>query len=210
MHTQPQAFNRKMGHLNVLQNKDVPQGGTNANQKPVKIRHQPALVFFISAKIVLPKLMFMWQIPHVMDREYPNRPIVGVGAIIVDSHRVLLVKRGKAPLLGEWSIPGGMLEVGETLRQGAEREALEETGLVVRATELLGVFDRIVRDEGQRTVYHYVLVDFLCQRTSGELCASGDAADVRWFTVADIAELALPEDTRAVIQLGIEKARHAP
>jgi 8-oxo-dGTP diphosphatase len=143
------------------------------------------------------------------DREYPDRPLVGVGAIIVESGQVLLVKRGKAPLLGEWSIPGGMLELGETLRQGTEREALEETGLVVHATDLLGVFDRIVQDHDKRTIYHYVLVDFLCQRTSGELCAAGDAADVRWFSAAEINDLALPEDTREVIQFGIQKAKHS-
>src|SRR5437667_12881080 len=102
-----------------------------------------------------------------MQREYPDRPLVGVGAIIVDSGRVALIKRGKDRLLGDCSIPGGMLELGETLRTGAEREALEETGLVVRATELLGVFDRIVPDEAKRTIYHYVLVDFLCERISG-------------------------------------------
>src|SRR5438477_7365051 len=111
-----------------------------------------------------------------MQREYPAQPLVGVGAIIVEAGRVLLIKRGKAPLLGEWSIPGGMLEVGETLRQGAEREALEETGLVVHATELLGVFERVVPDDEKRTIYHYVLIDFLCKRMSGEVKASGDAA----------------------------------
>src|SRR5947208_14455975 len=89
-------------------------------------------------------------------REYPETPLIGVGAIIVENGRVVLVKRGKAPLLGGWSIPGGMLELGETVRAGAEREALEETGLVVRATELLGVFDRVI-PEGGRTLYHYVL-----------------------------------------------------
>ena len=83
-------------------------------------------------------------------REYPNHPLVGVGALIVQTGRVVLIKRGKAPLQGEWSIPGGMLELGEILRAGAEREALEETGLVVRATELLGVFDRVVPDRDQR------------------------------------------------------------
>ena len=140
-----------------------------------------------------------------MQREYPDHPLVGVGAIIVDHGRVLLIKRGKAPLFGEWSIPGGLLELGETMRQGAEREALEETGLVVRATELLGVFDRIV-PEGERTLYHYVLVDFLCDVVSGELRASGDAADARWFTREEINGLALPEDTRAVIQLALGKS----
>ena len=140
-----------------------------------------------------------------MQREYPSQALVGVGALIVQNGRVALIKRGKAPLLGEWSIPGGLLELGETTRQGAEREALEETGLVVRASELLGVFDRIVPD-GERTQYHYVLIDFLCEVVSGELRASGDAADARWFTREETAGLALPEDTRAVIYLALGKA----
>ncbi len=140
-----------------------------------------------------------------MIREYPNRPIVGVGAVIVDAGRVALIKRGKAPLLGEWSIPGGMLELGETVRHGAEREALEETGLVVRATELLGVFDRVVLDDEKQCQYHYVLIDFLCERVSGELLAAGDAADARWFTPEEVSNLPLPEDTASVIRLGLTK-----
>jgi ADP-ribose pyrophosphatase YjhB (NUDIX family) len=143
---------------------------------------------------------------HPIVREYPDRPLVGVGAIIVNAGRVVLIKRGKAPLLGEWSIPGGMLELGETVRQGAEREALEETGLVVRATDLLGVFDRVVLDEANRCQYHYVLIDFLCERVSGDLRAAGDAADARWFTLEEIVELTLPEDTERVIRMGLEKA----
>jgi 8-oxo-dGTP diphosphatase len=142
-----------------------------------------------------------------MQREYPPHPLVGVGAVIVEGGRVLLIKRGKAPLLGEWSIPGGMLELGETLRQGAEREALEETGLVVRATNLLGVFDRIVPDETQRTLYHYVLIDFLCQEISGDMHAGGDASDARWFTRADLSDLSLPEETLKILQMGIAKAK---
>jgi 8-oxo-dGTP diphosphatase len=142
-----------------------------------------------------------------MQREYPQQPLVGVGAIIVEDDRVLLIKRGKAPLLGEWSIPGGMLELGETLRQGAEREALEETGLVVRATDLLGVFDRIVPDETKRTLYHYVLIDFLCQKISGDVLAAGDASDARWFTRADLSSLSLPEETLTILQMGIAKAK---
>jgi ADP-ribose pyrophosphatase YjhB (NUDIX family) len=117
----------------------------------------------------------------------------------------LLIKRGKAPLLGEWSIPGGMQELSETLRQGAEREGLEETGLVVRATDLLGVFDRIVPDETKRTLYHYVLIDFLCATISGEICAGGDAADARWFTPEEVARLSLPAETADVIRLGFKK-----
>src|SRR5437899_11980244 len=143
-----------------------------------------------------------------MQRQYPNQPLVGVGAIIVEGGRVALVKRGQAPLLGEWSIPGGMLELGETARQGAEREALEETGLVVRATELLGVFDRLVPDDDKRMRYHYLLVDFLCENISGELQASGDAADVRWFTQEEVSGLALPEDTAAVIGKAFTKRQN--
>lgn len=131
--------------------------------------------------------------------------MIGVGALIVENGRVVVIKRGKAPLLGEWSIPGGMLELGETLRQGAEREALEETGLVVRATELLGVFDRIVPDEEGNIVYHYVLIDFLCQRLSGELRAGADAADARWFTPEEIEKLPLALDTAQVIQAALAK-----
>src|SRR6478752_2084343 len=138
-----------------------------------------------------------------MQREYPQQPLVGVGAIIVEDSRVLLIKRGKAPLLGEWSIPGGMLELGETLRQGAEREAIEETGLVVRVTELLGVFDRIVPDENKRTLYHYVLIDFLCERISGELQAAGDASDARWYSEDEVKRLKLPDETQTIIELGI-------
>jgi 8-oxo-dGTP diphosphatase len=140
-----------------------------------------------------------------MTREYPDRPLVGVGAIIVERGRVALIKRGKPPLVGEWSIPGGMLELGETVRQGAEREALEETGLAVRATELLGVFDRVVLDEEKRCQYHYVLIDFLCERISGDLRAGADAADARWFTLDEVNKLPLPEDTARVIRMGLEK-----
>jgi ADP-ribose pyrophosphatase YjhB (NUDIX family) len=129
-----------------------------------------------------------------------------VGAVVVDRGRVLLVKRGKAPLLGEWSIPGGMLELGETVRAATEREALEETGLVVRATQLLGVFDRIVPDESGCTLYHYVLVDFLCEKLSGDLRAAADAAEACWFTPAEIEGLRLPADTRNVLELGIAKS----
>jgi 8-oxo-dGTP diphosphatase len=140
-----------------------------------------------------------------MQREYPQQPLVGVGAVIIAEGRVALIKRGKAPLLGEWSIPGGMLELGETLRQGAEREAVEETGLIVRATEVLGVFERIVPDAGQRTSYHYVLIDFLCEVVSGEMRFAGDAADARWFTPEEVSALPLPEDTAGVIRLGFMK-----
>lgn len=142
-----------------------------------------------------------------MKREYPEQPLVGVGAIIIEGDRVLLVKRGHAPLLGEWSIPGGVLEVGETLREAAVREALEETGLTVETAELLGVYDRVLRDNDERTLYHYVLIDFLCQRVAGEAKPSGDAQDVGWFTYPEAVSLSLAEDTLDVIRKGFDKVK---
>ena len=106
-----------------------------------------------------------------MQREFPEVPLVGVGAIIIEDSRVVLVKRLYPPLQAEWSIPGGVLEVGERVRDAAMREAREETGLIVEAGELLGVYDRIVRNPEQRVQYHYVLVDFLCRRVAGDLAA---------------------------------------
>ena len=138
----------------------------------------------------------------MVKREYPDTPLVGVGAVIIENEHVLLIKRAKEPLLGEWSIPGGLLELGETLRQAAVREALEETGLVVETADLLGVYDRIVRDADERILYHYVLIDFLCHRRSGELLAAGDAAEARWFARSELQALALAADTLEVVQLG--------
>jgi 8-oxo-dGTP diphosphatase len=141
-----------------------------------------------------------------MKREYPGAPLVGVGAIIIEQDRVMLVKRAHPPLAGEWSIPGGALEMGETLRQAVAREALEETGLVIEVGELLGVFDRILRDAGGRIRYHYVLIDFLCRRIAGEPQAAGDAAEARWFTRGEVRQLSLAPDTAEVIKLGFEKS----
>src|SRR5216684_5781027 len=140
-----------------------------------------------------------------MKREYPDSPLVGVGAIIIDQGRVLLVKRGHPPLAGEWSIPGGVLELGETLRQAVVREVREETGLTVAPGELLGVYDRLVRDEDGRPRYHYVLIDFLCRKISGELQAADDAEEVRWFSREELTEVSLAPDTQDVIKKGFEK-----
>jgi len=154
-----------------------------------------------------------------MKREFPEIPLVGVGAIIIDCDgdcvddfdekdaRVLLVKRAHPPLQAQWSIPGGVLEVGELVREAAVREAREETGLVVEAGELLGVYDRVLRDAEQRVQYHYVLIDFLCRRISGELRAGSDAAEVRWFRREELAGLRLAEDTMDVIGKGFGKVR---
>ena len=137
-----------------------------------------------------------------MRREYPDAPIAGVGAIVIDHGRVLLIKRGRPPLLGEWSIPGGAMELGETVREAAVREVLEETGLIVEAGELLGVFDRVVKDDEGKLLYHYVLIDFLCRCVSGEAKASGDADDARWFNAEETDRLPLAKDTAEVIRVG--------
>ena len=140
-----------------------------------------------------------------MQREFPELPLVGIGAIIIGGDRVLLVKRAHPPIQGQWSIPGGVLEVGEMIREAAIREACEETGLVVAPGELLGVFDRILRDAEQRVQYHYVLIDFLCRPVGGTLLAASDAAEVQWFTRDELPGLNLAEDTLDVIQKGFEK-----
>jgi mutator protein MutT len=139
-----------------------------------------------------------------MSREYPDNPLVGVGAVIVQDNRVLLIRRGQAPLLGEWSLPGGVLECGETLREATIREAREETGLIVETGELLGVFERVIRSEDGRVRYHYVLIDFLCRTFRGDLKAGSDAAEVRWFACQELEGLNLPHDTRAVIEKALQ------
>ena len=117
-----------------------------------------------------------------MTREYPLAPIVGVGAVVIHEDRVLLIRRGHEPMKGQWSLPGGALEVGETLTEGVRREVLEETGLEVEPVALIEVLDRIARDSEGRIQFHYVLVDYLCRITGGKLCCATDAVDARWAT----------------------------
>jgi ADP-ribose pyrophosphatase len=140
-----------------------------------------------------------------MQREYPDRPIVGVGAVIVAENRILLARRAKPPLMGRWSLPGGVVELGETLRAATEREALEETGLVIKAGEVLEVFDRIIPGADGRTQYHYVLVDFLCQVVRGDLRAGEDAAEVAWAGLDELEKYELEEPAMSVIRKGLEK-----
>ena len=141
-----------------------------------------------------------------MSREFPDKPLVGVGAVIVQDNRVLLIRRGHAPLLGEWSLPGGVLECGETLREGTIREAREETGLVVEIRDLLGVYERVTRSDDGRVRYHYVLIDFLCRMTGGTLQARSDAAEVRWVEREELDSFNLPADTQDVIRKGLSSA----
>jgi 8-oxo-dGTP diphosphatase len=140
-----------------------------------------------------------------MGREYPDSPLIGVGAVIVEAGRVLLIRRGTAPLLGEWSLPGGVLECGETLREATIREACEETGLVVEPGEMLGVYERCIRDEEGRVRYHYVLIDFLCHPAEGDLRAGSDASDVRWFTPGELPSLNLAFDANDVVLKGLAR-----
>ena len=119
-----------------------------------------------------------------LQREFPQAPLVGVGAVIVEGGRVLLVRRGSEPLKGHWTLPGGVLEVGETLAAGVAREVKEETGLEVKTVELVEILDRIHR-EGERIRYHYVIADYLCRVTGGELRAASDADAVRWVERAE-------------------------
>ena len=141
-----------------------------------------------------------------MKREYPETPIVGVGAVIIENGRVALVKRGHDPFIGEWSIPGGALELGETVADAVRREVLEETTLVVEPVSLLNVYDRVILDNDERILYHYVLIDYLCKRISGDLQAASDCDRAHWFSKEETSKLSLPVDTSEVIRLGFEKA----
>jgi ADP-ribose pyrophosphatase YjhB (NUDIX family) len=119
-----------------------------------------------------------------MQREFPQTPLVAVGAVIVHEGRVVLVRRGSEPLKGHWTLPGGVLEVGETLVEGVVREVREETGLLVEPLQLVELVDRIHREAG-RVRYHYVIADYLCRVTGGELRAASDADAVRWVERAE-------------------------
>lgn len=134
-----------------------------------------------------------------MKRDYPDRPLVGVGAVIVHEGRVVIVQRGTEPLKGQWSIPGGALEIGETLRQCAVREAFEETGLQVEAGEALEVFDAIHKQQDERIRYHYVLIDFACRVLSGELKAGGDAVQAKWVSLDELHAYEIAETAQKVI-----------
>ena len=114
-----------------------------------------------------------------MEREFPQAPMVGVGAVIVHEGKVLLVRRAREPLKGHWSLPGGAVEVGESLHSGLVREVKEETGLIVAPIELVELLDRIHR-QGERIRYHYVIADYLCRVVEGNLQAASDADEVRW------------------------------
>ena len=156
--------------------------------------------------------IYAGRVTGAFQREFPQAPIVGVGAIIVDAGRVLLVQRGQEPSKGKWSLPGGMLELGESLHEGVVREVQEETGLKVKPVELIELLDRIVREEnpeGKRVRYHYVIADYLCRVVGGSLHASSDAEAVRWTERAEWnshSALALDPITVHVIEAAWQRA----
>jgi 8-oxo-dGTP diphosphatase len=143
-----------------------------------------------------------------MAREYPDRPVVGIGGVVIENDRVLLIRRGTEPLLGQWSIPGGTLELSESLQEGVARELLEETGLEVRVLDLIDAFDRIYVEpseggggapKGPR--FHYVIVDYLCERISGEAVAGSDVTDVAFAAENELEPFQLtPTATRIIKQ----------
>lgn len=135
-----------------------------------------------------------------MSRLYPSLPIVGVAAVILCSGKALIVRRANPPLQGEWSIPGGALDLGEKLRDGVAREVMEETGLDVEVGPVLDVFDSIFPDSAGRTQYHYVLIDYLCHLRSGIPKAASDASELRWATPEELEALGMKQVTIDVIR----------
>jgi ADP-ribose pyrophosphatase YjhB (NUDIX family) len=150
-----------------------------------------------------------------MQREFPNAPIAGVGAVVLDAQqRVLLVRRGQEPLMGEWSIPGGALELGERLEDGVRREVREETGLEVTPEEIVAVFDHIshAEDNPERVRFHYVLVDYRCRVAGGTLRSATDVTEARWASWNELtghSALAVRPFTLSVIRKALDQVAQA-
>jgi 8-oxo-dGTP diphosphatase len=141
---------------------------------------------------------------NMSNRRYPDRPILGVGALIFRGDCILLVERGKEPLKGYWSLPGGVVEVGESLEQAIRREVREETNLEIEIVEVLEIFERIMRDGEGRPEYHYVLIDYLCRAEEGLAQPASDAARLAWIKRAELPMFTLTEGTLPVIHKGFD------
>ncbi len=135
-----------------------------------------------------------------MRREYPDSPIAGVAAVVFSGDRVLLVRRGNEPSRGRWGLPGGVVELGERVEEAVVREIREETGVTVRPLRLLTVFDSIVRDEGDKIRFHYVLCEYLCEAVEGEPCAATDVSDAVWAPIGDLESMDMTPGTRRFIE----------
>ncbi len=133
-----------------------------------------------------------------MTREYPDYPRVGVGAVILHEDKVLLVRRGQSPSFGKWSLPGGLVELGESTREAIAREIMEECGIGIRVVDVAGVLDRVVHDDAGRVRYHYVLVDYLAYPESLDVVAGSDAGDAQWF---DIERVAVLDTTQGLLDM---------
>ncbi len=144
-----------------------------------------------------------------MDRRYPDRPLVGVGAIIFNGNKVLLVKRGQRPALGKWSIPGGLVELGESLDSAVRREVREEVGLEVKVKDLVAALDRVIRDEQGRIEYHYVLLDFTCEVVRGKPKAATDADECLFVALEDLRQFNMTAGTEEVIRRAFGKEKPA-
>ncbi len=142
-----------------------------------------------------------------MSRAYPERPLVGVGAVVWRGDHVLLIVRGKAPRAGQWSLPGGAQKLGETIEEAARREVREETGLELERVELITVVDLIERDDARRVRYHYTLVDVSAEAAPGEPLAGSDASETRWFAVDELRALGLWSETLRIIELAASRRR---
>ena len=139
-----------------------------------------------------------------MAREYPAQPVVGVGAVVVRDGRALIVKRGHEPRKGEWSLPGGLLNLGESLADAALREVKEETGLDIVPEAIIETFDRVHRDPDGRIRYHFVIVDFVCESRAGDAVAGSDADAVAWVTADELDAYGVNAHAAAVIRRGLE------
>ena len=147
-------------------------------------------------------------------REYPERPVIGVGGVIVDRGRTVLIRRGSEPLLGQWSIPGGTIEIGETIEEAVRRELREETGLEVRILELIELFDRIYLKNGaassqdkKKPRYHYVIADYLCELVGGEPRAGSDVTDLAFAREEELSQFHLTEKAMSILKKAFAMSR---
>jgi ADP-ribose pyrophosphatase YjhB (NUDIX family) len=137
-----------------------------------------------------------------MAREYPSQPVVGVAAVVLHNNQVLLVQRGREPGKGSWGLPGGVLELGETLAEGVRREVHEECGVDIAVGPVVGVFEPMLRDAAGRLRFHYVVIDYLARYLGGELRPADDADDARWVDIAALDSLPMHPETRSIIHRG--------